>query len=120
MLDGTASVPSRLGGVKIPSLRSPAMTARHASRPSGVGPHASSAVSRWGESGGSALNGCVGDTCSPGTVLAGTGRSVTGNSGSPVSRCSTNSCPVLVAWITAGTSRPPRRMLTSAGGDALS
>ena len=40
-------------------------------------------------------NGCVGDACSPGTSLAGTGRSSIGNSGLPVSRSKRNRWPVL-------------------------
>ena len=47
--------------------------------------------------------------------------SSTGNSGSPVSRCSTNSMPVFVACpATAGTSWPSRLRVTSAGGAAWS
>ena len=82
-------------------------------------PNASSGVSRCGLSGGStALNGCVALARSPGTSLAGTGRSSTGNTRSPVSRCRTNSCPVFVVCRTTGISRPSFRRVTSAGGDA--
>ena len=89
MFDGTASVPSRLGGVKIPSWRSAAIVARHDARSAESAPNASSALARWRLRAGSVENGCVGDAVSPGTVLAGTGRSSTGTSGSPVSRWST-------------------------------
>jgi CRISPR/Cas system CMR subunit Cmr4 (Cas7 group RAMP superfamily) len=53
-------------------------------------------------------------------VLAGTGRSATGQIGAPVSRCSTKSIPVFVATSTAGSSRPSRRTVASTGGLALS
>ena len=36
MFDGIARVPSRLGGVKMPSFLSPAIMCWHAARPSGV------------------------------------------------------------------------------------
>jgi quinoprotein glucose dehydrogenase len=62
----------------------------------------------------------VGDATSPVTVLGGTARSSTGTIGRPVSRSSTNSMPVFVAWSTASTRFPSRRTVTSAGGDALS
>ena len=39
MFDGTTSVPSKLGGVKIPSLRNPSMAARHAARSASLRPH---------------------------------------------------------------------------------
>jgi hypothetical protein len=56
---GTARVPCRLGGVKIPSLRSPRIQLRHVSRSSGVGPQASSAEIFCGASGGGAAGkGC--------------------------------------------------------------
>jgi Fur family ferric uptake transcriptional regulator len=66
------------------------------------------------------VKGCVGQAASPGIVLDGTARSSTAKRGSPVSRCSTNNCPVLVAWMTAGRSVPSRRTAARAGGDALS
>jgi hypothetical protein len=67
-----------------------------------------------------AVNGCVADVSSPATVLRGTARSSTENSGVPVSRSSTNSIPVLVAWRTAGTALPSLMTVVSAGGEALS
>src|SRR5437868_7861173 len=109
MFEGTTIVPSRLGGVKMPSSRSPRVSVWHAvsgERPS----HA------CGLNGGSDENGCVGHARSPGTVLAGTGRSSTGKIGAPVSRLSTNIIPVLVVWITAGWPFT----VASNGGDALS
>ena len=57
---------------------------------------------------------------SPGTVVCGTGRSSTSNSGSPVSRCSRKSDPILVACATAGTNSPSRITSTSAGCAARS
>ena len=121
MLPGTVSVPWRLGGVKIPSLRNCAMVLRHASRSWGVGPQASAAESVCAASGGGASgNGCVGEVTSPGTSLCGTGRSSTGNTGLPVSRFSTYSMPDLLPWITTGTSWPLWRRVASRGGEALS
>ena len=46
-------------------------------------------------------NGCVGQACSPGTSLFGTGRSSMGHTGSPVTRSNTNTKPCLVACATA-------------------
>ena len=45
--------------------------------------------------------GCVSQADSPCKSEAGAGRSSTGNSGSPVSRLNTNTCPDLVTWATA-------------------
>ena len=53
-------------------------------------------------------------------VERGTGFSSTGTIGAPVSRSSTKSCPVFVAWSTASRARPPYCTVTSDGGDALS
>ena len=88
---------------------------------SGVGPQASCAEYCSGTSGGvTVVNGCVGDAISPGTLLGGTGRSSTGNTGVPVVRSSTYSIPDLPVWITAGMPAPLRVTVTSAGGAALS
>ena len=46
--------------------------------------------------GGFVGTGCVGQDCSPGTSLLGTGRSSIGHSGSPVTRSNTNTKPDLV------------------------
>ena len=67
-----------------------------------------------------AVNGWVGDAISPGTVLRGTGRSSTGNTGFPVVRSSTKSMPDLPVWMTAGIRAPSFVTVTSAGGAALS
>src|SRR5262249_4551317 len=84
---GNAPPPSRLGGVKLPPERRRAMRVRHASRASGEIPQASLAVRREGARGrGRKGNGCVRQAPSPATVLRGTARSSTGNSGTPVSR----------------------------------
>src|SRR5579864_6454339 len=67
---GTAREPCRLGGVKIPSLRSPRIQLRQVSRSCGVDPHASSADTLCKDSGGGATGkGCVGDATSPGMSL---------------------------------------------------
>src|SRR6266478_3294361 len=74
---------------------------------SGVGPQASSAVYRSGTRGGVAtVKGCVGDATSPGTLLAGTGRSSTGKIGVPVVRSRMYSIPDLPVWMTAGILAP--------------
>ena len=51
-------------------------------------------------------NGCVGDVCSPGTSLFGTGRSTTSKIGLPVTRLSVNSRPALLTTMSAGTVVP--------------
>ena len=51
-------------------------------------------------------NGCVGDACSPGTSLFGTGRSSMSKIGLPVTRLSVNINPVLLTMMTAGTVCP--------------
>src|SRR5947208_14041453 len=87
----------------MPSLRSEAMRSRHLPRSQNVSPQASEgSTGRCAVSAGSEEKGCVGHACSPGTWLAGTGLSVTGTSGCPPVRSSTDHMPVLVAWITAG------------------
>ena len=64
---GKPTLPSKIGGVKIPSDRSAARRARHALRSSSLIPHASLAVRVEGTSGrGRIGNGCVGDASSPG------------------------------------------------------
>ena len=84
----------------------PGERSRHAARCSGVGARGRPRSRRCGTSGGGALGtGCVGHARSPGTSLAGTGRSSTGNSGAPVARSSTNTKPCLVACTTASTGR---------------
>src|SRR5687768_11375917 len=121
MLEGTERVPCSDGGVNGPSLRSAPRMARQAARASGVGPHALSAVERSGTSGGVvAVNGWVGAATSPGTLLAGTARSSTGNSGRPLVRSNTNIIPDLVVWTTAGIRAPFCVTAVSAGGEALS
>src|SRR5688572_21512834 len=84
---GYSRLPRTLGGVKRPSLRNPLMAVRQVSRSGGVGPHAWSADRRCGVTAGRLRgNGCVGNATSPGTLLRATGRSSTGDAGSPVSR----------------------------------
>jgi hypothetical protein len=61
-------VPSRLGGVNIPSQRRYAIQSLQKARSSGVIPQASSGVRRCGTIGrGSTGKGCVGQDSSPGT-----------------------------------------------------
>ena len=65
----------------------------------------SSAVNDCVANGGGVVgNGCVGHACSPGTSLAGTGRSSIGQIGSPVTRSNTYRNPVLLACATTSTS----------------
>src|SRR5256885_7076168 len=107
MYPGDSSVPRVSGGVKMPSLRSEAMSSRHLPRSQKVRPQASAGCTgRWEVSAGSDENGCVDQACSPGTWLAGTGLSMIGNSGCPRVRSNTYNMPVLVAWMTAGTGTP--------------
>ena len=56
--------------------------------------------------GGLTGNGCVGDVCSRGRSLFGTGRSSMSKIGLPVTRLSVNINPVLLTMITAGTVVP--------------
>ncbi len=73
-LPGYIRVPRTLGGVKMPSLRSAAIFSRHFPRSQGVSPHASSGRSCCGTSAaGFVGNGWVGEVCSPGTSVCGTG-----------------------------------------------
>ncbi len=60
-------------------------------------------------------NGCVGQVCSPGTVLFSIGRSSIGHSGLPVSRSKTNRKPCLAAWATASTGLPSCITVISCG-----
>src|SRR5205085_2615496 len=99
---GNIIVPSKLGGVKIPSERRDLIRSRHQSRSAGVIPQASSGVSLLGTSGRGLMGkGWVGEVSSSGTVLLGTVRSSIGNKGLPVSRCNIKICPILVATATA-------------------
>ena len=121
MFDGTTSVPSRLGGVKIPSLRSAAIWSRHAARSSGVGaPRVVRGVGVRAQRRSDRVNGCVGEASSPGTVLAGTGRSSTGKIGSPVSRFEDEEHARL-RRLQRRRERvaPLRTTVTSAGGDGV-
>src|SRR5215471_5104508 len=80
------------GGVKIPSLRALSTTCFHLARSSEVRIYGliSSAVNFWTEKGGGLTgNGCVGQACSPGISLLGTGRSSMGQRGAPVERLNT-------------------------------
>ena len=66
--------------------------------------------------GGFTGTGCVAQARSPFRSDAGTRRSSSGKSGSPVSRSKTNTCPDFVACATASTSRPPRFTVRRTGG----
>ena len=59
--------------------------------------------------------GCVGEYCSPGTSPAGTGRSSTPCTGSPVSRFRMNMKPDLPTCATAGIRSPSRSMSSRPG-----
>ena len=115
-LPGNASVPLRLGGVKMPSDREALTFSWHHWTSAGVGPQASFAAKPVGTSE-IVGNGCVGELCSPGTSVWGTARSSTGKSGAPVRRFSTNTWPILVLMTTAGV---PSFHVTSVGCAATS
>ena len=70
--------------------------------------------------GGLTGNGCVGQTCSPGISVLGTGFSVMGQSGSPVTRLKTQRNPSLLATATASTFLPSCSTVRSFGADVLS
>src|SRR3989442_15895470 len=63
-------------------------------------------------------NGWGGEATSPGTSLAGTGRSPTGKRGTPLGRAGMKRCPILGPPAPAGGGAPPRRHgeKTPAGG----
>src|ERR1700733_13619375 len=115
-LPGNARVPSKLGGVNMPSQREDLILFRHHATSSGVGPHASS-----GEifSGAREMveKGCVGQLSSPGISLLGTARSSTGSKGTPVSRLSTKVWPIFVLMTIAGA---PSFQVKSVGCEATS
>ena len=122
-LPGIEIVSVRPGGVKMPSLRIFATRSRMAAYCSGDGSQGftSSTVNVWRANGGGLVGkGCVGQDCSPGTSLCGTGRSSIGQSGSPVTRSKTYRKPVLPACATASTLRPLCRTVTSCGAETLS
>src|ERR1700689_4566081 len=85
-------VPWKLGGVKTPSQRDALILLTH----QGSVEEIFSGTREMVE------NGCVGELCSPGMSDCGTGRSWTGNKGTPVSRLSTNTCPILGLITIAG------------------
>ena len=60
--------------------------------------------------------GCVRDVRSPGTSLCGTGFSMIGHTGFPVTRSKTKMKPCLVGATTASMAVPPRWMVTTLGG----
>src|SRR5947209_6724604 len=95
LLPGNWIVPRVLGGVNKPSLRDSRSKSRiqvlSSSDRYGL---ISFSVKDCRANGGGALGkGCVGDVCSPGTSLCGTGFSCIGHSGSPVTRSKTNRNP---------------------------
>ena len=100
----------------MPSQRDAWILSRHQRISSGVGPQASA-----GEicSGTSEIveKGCVGQLCSPGISVCGTGRSSTGKRGAPVRRLSTKTCPILVLITIAGV---PSFQVNSVGCEATS
>ncbi len=104
------------GGVKSGPVRAVSNSSVQVRFESGVTVVSCSRVIDCRTSGGGRVGiGCVGDAASPGTVLAGTGRSSTGKRGWPVTRSSTNTNPLLLTWATAATSRPSLRTVTSVG-----
>ena len=92
------------------------MIASHSRRDSGVTSVSSARVIDCRAKGGGRTGiGCVGCVFSPGIRLSGNGRSSTGKSGSPVSRCRTKTKPDFVTCATAGTSLPFRFTVTRTG-----
>src|SRR5438128_11315394 len=91
---GYTIVPCTLGGVKIPSDREAAIRSSHHFLSSGVYPNPSPAFNPSGTV--EMPEGCVGQAVSPGISLFGTACSVTGNSGFPFLRSSTNTRPIFV------------------------
>ena len=65
-------------------------------------------------------NGCVGQVCSPGTSLCGTGRSSTGYTERPVSRSRKNMYPPFETATTTGIRLPSRVTSSSAGAAEMS
>ena len=123
MLDGITSVPLTSGGVKIPSLRS-GCNGGSAGRAIGLGnPAPSSTVNRCGLSGGNhaVVNGWVRDATSCGIPLAGTGPFFHRKDRSP-SRAIEHEehARSSSAYATTARREPPRVMVASAGGEALS
>src|SRR5689334_5686929 len=78
-LEGTTTVPFRLGGVKIPSVRMAHVLSAHQAESAGVALHTSSGPKCSGTSE-MVENGWVGDVLSPGMSVRGTARSSTGTS----------------------------------------
>ncbi len=85
----------------------------------GVPPHMRLSVRRSGSKD-SPERGCVGAERSGGVAVGGARCSVTGTTGWPVRRSSTNSSPCLVGCTSAGMVAPPTRKSTSVGCDGTS
>src|SRR5580704_18871143 len=105
---GICTVPCRLGGVKIPSLRNILNSCRILACSASVmyGLMSFSVNDCLANGGGLVGNGCVGQASSPGTSDFGTVRSSTGQRGSPVRRLKTKRNPCLVGCATASTVFP--------------
>ncbi|PYV86415.1 MAG: hypothetical protein DMG05_19760 [Acidobacteria bacterium] len=94
---GISKVSSSPQGLKMRPGRVEPKFSRQYWRDSGVTVVMSSRVTKILPSGGGLMGkGWVGQVASPGTLLCGTGRSSTGNKGSPVRRSSTNMNPIFV------------------------
>src|SRR5215218_2542879 len=108
-----------LMGVYRPTLFAPSMFARKVCRCCGVMLLCglmSSLVNICFEKGGGAVgNGCVGQLCSPGISLLGTGRSSIGQIGAPVTRSNTNRKPILPASATTSIVFPSFLIVVSCG-----
>src|SRR6266850_5798346 len=113
---GTTTLPTRLGGVKIPSDRDALIFSWHHCTSAGLGPQASldSNLSGTREM---VEKGCVGQLCSPLMSDCGTGRSSTGSRGAPVRRFRTKTRPIFVLIAMAGV---PSFQLNSNGCEATS
>ena len=110
------------GGVNTPSLRAARNRFSTLARDAGsrCGLMSLAVKVRRPNGSGRVGNGCVGQACSPGMSLAGTGRSSIGHSGWPVTRSNTKSWPVLVGCATMSTIRPSWRTVINFGAAARS
>ena len=113
---GTTALSASAGGLNKP-VRAFEMRSRQAARSASLMRYGvrSPGFTTWRAEGGNEENGCVGQACSPGTSLFGTGRSSMGHTGSPVTRSNTNTKPCLVACATASMRLPPLRTVISCG-----
>jgi hypothetical protein len=117
MTPGMATVPCSDGGVYSGPRRYGAISCSAACRSAGVNASTSVAVNPCVEKGaGRVGKGCVAAARSPGTSLAGTGRSSMGHNGRPVVRSKAKRNPCLVGATTMSVRRPPCVTVMRLGG----